>query len=192
MSLSYQSFLDDARERMDKTLEHFHDEIRGFRTGRASTGLVDNIRVDYYGSKTPLSQMANVTVPEARCLLVKPFDPSTMKEIEKAIMAADLGLNPAIEGNALRVNVPHLSEDQRNKMVARLKTMSEETKVSMRNVRRDAIKDVEHAQKDKTGDVAVTEDDVKSAKSDIQDILKDHESKVDETLTSKSAEIMEV
>jgi len=103
-----------------------------------------------------------------------------------------LGLNPAIEGNALRVNVPHLSEDQRNKMVARLKTMSEETKVSMRNVRRDAIKDVEHAQKDKTGDVAVTEDDVKSAKSDIQDILKDHESKVDETLTSKSAEIMEV
>ena len=177
---------------MDKTLEHFHDEIRGFRTGRASTGLVDNIRVDYYGSKTPLSQMANVTVPEARCLLVKPFDPSTMKEIEKAIMAADLGLNPAIEGNALRVNVPHLSEDQRNKMVARLKTMSEETKVSMRNVRRDAIKDVEHAQKDKTGDVAVTEDDVKSAKSDIQDILKDHESKVDETLTSKSAEIMEV
>lgn len=192
MSLSYQTYLDDARERMDKTLEHFKDEIRGFRTGRASTGLVDNIRVDFYGNKTPLSQMANVTVPESRCLLVKPFDPSTLKEIEKAIMAADLGLNPSIEGNALRVTVPHLSEDQRKKMVARLKSLAEDTKVSIRNVRRDVIKDVEHAQKDKTGDVAVTEDDVKSAKSDVQDILKDHESKVDEALTSKSTEIMEV
>lgn len=192
MSLSYQSFLDDARERMDKTLQHFQDEIRGFRTGRASTGLVENIRVDYYGSKTPLSQMATVTVPEARCLLVKPFDPSVMKEIEKAIMAADLGLNPAIEGNALRVNVPHLSEEQRMKMVARLKSLAEETKVSMRNIRRDAIKDTESAQKDKAGDVVVTEDDVKSAKSDIQDILKDHESMVDETLSAKSAEILEV
>jgi ribosome recycling factor len=192
MSLSYQTFLDDARERMDKTLEHFQDEIRGFRTGRASTGLVDNIRVDFYGSKTPLSQMANITVPEARCLLVKPFDPSTMKDIEKAIMAADLGLNPAIEGNALRVSVPHLSEDQRKKMVARLKSLAEDTKVSIRNVRRDVLKDVEHAQKDKTGDVAVTEDDVKSAKSDVQDILKEHESKVDESLKNKSAEIMEV
>jgi ribosome recycling factor len=192
MSLSYQTYLDDARERMDKTIEHFHDEIRGFRTGRASTGLVDNIRVDFYGSKTPLSQMANITVPEARCLLVKPFDPSTMKDIERAIMAADLGLNPAMEGNALRVTVPHLSEDQRKKMVARLKSLAEDTKVAIRNVRRDVLKDVEHAQKDKTGDVAVTEDDVKSAKSDVQDILKEHESKVDEALTSKSTEIMEV
>jgi ribosome recycling factor len=192
MSLSYQTYLDDARERMDKTIEHFHDEIRGFRTGRASTGLVDNIRVDFYGNKTPLSQMANITVPEARCLLVKPFDPSTMKDIERAIMAADLGLNPAMEGNALRVTVPHLSEDQRKKMVARLKSLAEDTKVAIRNVRRDVLKDVEHAQKDKTGDVAVTEDDVKSAKSDVQDILKEHESKVDEALTSKSTEIMEV
>jgi ribosome recycling factor len=192
MSLSYQTFLDDARERMDKTLEHFQDEIRGIRTGRASTGLVDNIRVDYYGSKTPLSQMATVTVPEPRCLLVKPFDPSTMKDIEKAIMAADLGLNPAIEGNALRVSVPHLSEEQRQKMVSRLKSMAEETKVSMRNVRRDAIKDTEHAQKDKSRDVTVTEDDVKSAKSGIQDILKEHESKVDEALSAKSTEILEI
>jgi len=192
MSLSYQSFLDDARERMDKTFEHFHDEIRGIRTGRASTGLIDNIRVDFYGNKTPLSQMANITVPEARCLLVKPFDPSTMKDIEKAIMAADLGLNPAIEGNGLRVNVPHLSQEQRTKIVSRLKTLAEETKVSMRNVRRDAIKDSEHANKDKSRDVVVTEDDVKSAKSDIQDILKEHESKVDDALKSKSTEIMEV
>ena len=192
MSLSYQSYLDDAQERMDKTVEHFADETRGFRTGRASAGLIENIRVDYYGTKTPLSQMAAITVPEARCLLVKPFDPSGLKDIEKAVLAADLGLNPAIDGPSLRITVPHLSEEQRTKMVGRLKSLAEETKVSLRNVRRDAIRDVEHAQKDKTGDVVVTEDDVKSAKSDIQDILKSHEAKVKETLPSKSAEIMEV
>ncbi|MHC4380082.1 MAG: ribosome recycling factor [Planctomycetota bacterium] len=192
MSLSYQAYLDDAQERMDKTVEHFQDETRGFRTGRASAGLIENIRVDYYGTKTPLSQMAAITVPEPRCLLVKPFDPSGLKDIEKAILAADLGLNPSIDGNALRVTVPHLSEDQRKKMVARLKSLAEDTKVSLRNVRRDVIKEVEHAQKDKTGDVAVTEDDVKSAKSDIQDILKNHEAGVEATLDSKSTEILEI
>jgi len=192
MSLSYQTYLDHAADRMDKTVEHFTDEIRGFRTGRASTGLIENIRVDYYGSMTPLSQMASITVPEARCLLVKPFDPSGLKDIEKAILAADLGLNPAIDGGALRVMVPHLSEEQRLKMVARLKSLAEDTKVSLRNVRRDTIRDVEHAQKDKTGDVVLTEDDVKSAKSDIQDILKKHEASVEETLSSKSTEILEV
>lgn len=192
MSLSYQSYLNDAQERMDKTVEHFQDETRGFRTGRASAGLIENIRVDYYGTKTPLSQMASITVPEPRCLLVKPFDPSGLKDIEKALLAADLGLNPSIDGNALRVMVPHLSEDQRKKMVARLKSLAEDTKVSLRNVRRDVIKEVENAQKDKTGDVAVTEDDVKSAKSDIQDILKKHEAGVEETLHSKSTEILEI
>jgi len=192
MSLSYQTQLDDAEDRMDKTVEHFSEEIRGFRTGRASTGLIENIRVDYYGTMTPLSQMASITVPEARCLLVKPFDPSGLKDIERAILAADLGLNPAIDSGNLRVTVPHLSEEQRLKMVARLKSLSEDTKVSLRNVRRDTIRDIEHAQKDKTGDVVLTEDDVKSAKSDIQDILKKHEAAVEETLSAKSTEILEV
>ena len=192
MSLSYQTQLDDAEDRMDKTVEHFSDEIRGFRTGRASTGLIENIRVDYYGSMTPLSQIASITEPEARCLLVKPFDPSGLKDIERAILAADLGLNPAIDSGNLRVTVPHLSEEQRLKMVTRLKSLAEDTKVSLRNVRRDTIRDIEHAQKDKTGDVVLTEDDVKSAKSDIQDILKKHEAIVEETLSSKSTEILEI
>lgn len=192
MSLSYQEFLDSATERMDKTVEHFLHDARGIRTGRASVGLIENLRVDYYGQKTPLSQMASVTVPEPRCLLVKPFDASALKEIEKAVMAADLGLNPSIEGKSLRITVPHLSEDQRKKMVGRVKAMAEETKVSLRNVRRDAIKEVEAAHQDKGRDVAVTDDDVQSAKSDIQDVLKDHEAKVDEGLESKSAEIMDV
>ena len=192
MTLSYQEILDGASERMDKTVEHFLHDARGIRTGRANAGLVENLRVDYYGQKTPLSQMASVTVPEPRCLLVKPFDATALKEIEKAVMAADLGLNPSIEGKALRITVPHLSEDQRKKMVGRVKSMAEETKVSLRNVRRDAIKEVDSAHLDKARDVAVTDDDVQSAKSDIQDILKDHEKKVDSGLESKSAEILDV
>lgn len=192
MSKSYQSFLDDSQERMDKSVEKFHEDIRGIRTGRASTGLIENLRVDYYGNMTPLSQMANISVPEARCLLVKPFDPGGLKSIEKAILGADLGLSPSIEGPALRITVPHLSEDQRNKMVAHLKTLAEDAKVAMRNIRRDAIKDVEKAQKDPAGDVAVTEDDVKSAKDDIQDLLKEHEARLEELLKSKTVEILEV
>lgn len=192
MSFSYQTHLDDAEDRMDKTVEHFADEIRGFRTGRASAGLIENIRVNYYGNSTPLNQMASITVPDARCLLVKPFDPGGLKDIEKAILAADLGLNPAVDGGALRVTVPHLSEEQRLKMVARLKSLAEDTKVSLRNVRRDTIREIEHAQKDKTGDVVLTEDDVKSAKSAIQDILKKHESSVETTLGKKSTDILEI
>lgn len=192
MSLSYQDFLDSARERMEKTVEHFLHDARGIRTGRANAGLVENLRVDYYGQKTPLSQMASITVPEPRCLLVKPFDASALKEIEKAVMSADLGLNPSIEGKALRITVPHLSEDQRKKMVGRVKSMAEDAKVSLRNVRRDAIKEVEAAHQDKKRDVAVTDDDVQSAKSDIQDILKEYEKQVDDGLETKSAEILEV
>ena len=192
MSLSYQDYLDGATERMDKTVEHFLHDARGIRTGRANAGLIENLRVDYYGQKTPLSQMASISVPEPRCLLVKPFDGSALKEIEKAVMSADLGLNPSIEGKALRITVPHLSEDQRKKMVARVKQMAEETKVSLRNIRRDALKEVETAHQDKARDVAVTDDDVQSAKTDIQEVLKVHEAKVDEGLESKSAEIMEV
>jgi len=192
MSKSYQSFLDDAQERMHKTVEKFHDDIRGFRTGRASAGLIENLRVDYYGNMTPLGQMANISVPEARCLVVKPFDPSALKSIEKAVLSADLGLNPSVEGPSLRITVPHLSEDQRKKMVARLKTLAEEAKVALRNIRRDAIKEVEKAQKDGDGTVAVTEDDVKSGKDDIQDLLKEHETRLEGLLQSKSEEILEI
>ncbi len=192
MSLSYKEFLDSATERMDKTVEHYLHDARGMRTGRANPGLIENLRVDYYGSKTPLSQLASITVPEPRCLLVKPFDASIVKEIEKAVLAADLGLNPSAMGTSLRISVPHLSEDQRKKMVARVKSMAEDAKVSLRNVRRDALKEVDVAHNDKKRDVAVTDDDVQSAKSDIQDVLKAHEKTVDDALVAKSAEILEV
>ena len=192
MASSIQPFLNDARDRMDKCLEHFSTGVRGIRTGRANPGLVENLRVDYYGSPTPMGQLASVTVPEPRCIMVKPFDASTLKDIEKAVMAADLGFNPSIEGKGLRISVPMLSQDQRLKLMGRVKTVAEEAKISMRNVRRDVLKDVENAEKDKDRDLSVTQDDVKSAKSSVQDILKEHEDKLDTLVNDKSSEILDV
>ncbi|MBT3341175.1 MAG: ribosome recycling factor [Planctomycetes bacterium] len=192
MASSIQPFLNDARDRMDKCLEHFSTGVRGIRTGRANPGLVENLRVDYYGSPTPMGQLASVTVPEPRCIMVKPFDASTLKDIEKAVMAADLGFNPSIEGKVLRISVPMLSQDQRLKLMGRVKTVAEEAKISMRNVRRDVLKDVENAEKDKDRDLSVTQDDVKSAKSSVQDILKEHEDKLDTLVNDKSSEILDV
>ena len=192
MSSSTQSFLSSARDRLDKSVEHFEAESRGIRTGRATTGLVDNVRVDYYGSKTPLSQLASITVPDPRSIVIKPFDVNSLKDVEKAILAADLGMNPSIEGKMLRISIPPLSEEQRKKLAGRVKTMAEETKVSMRNVRRDTLKEIEKASREKTGDVVVTEDDLAAAKTSVQDLLKSHEGKVDDLLAAKSKEIMEV
>jgi len=192
MASSIKPFLDSAKERMAKSVEHFHAESRGIRTGRASSGLVDNIRVDYYGTKTPLNQLASVSVPEPRQLMVKPFDVNAVKDIEKAILASDLGLNPSIDGKALRISIPPLSEEQRMKLVSRVKSLAEEARVSMRNVRRDVLKEVETAQKDKGRSVSVTEDDVRQAKDEIQALLKSQEAAVDEYLDSKSKDIMDV
>jgi ribosome recycling factor len=190
MATAIQPFLASARERMDKSLNHFQSESRGIRTGRATTGLVDNIRVSYYGSKTPINQLATVSVPDPRSLVVKPFDANSLKDIEKAIMAAELGLNPSIEGKTLRISIPPLSEEQRKKLAGRVKSMCEEARVAMRNVRRDVIREVEAANKDKDRDVSVSEDDLKRAKDEIQTLLKEHEQKAEEILSSKSKEIL--
>jgi ribosome recycling factor len=192
MASSIQAFLDDATQRMGKAVEHFALEIRGIRTGRANPGLIENVRVDYYGTKTPLGQMAAISVPEPRQLVVKPYDMSVLKEIERAVLTADLGLNPSIDGKSLRIIIPPLSEEQRKKLAARVKTMAEETKVALRNVRRDVLKHVETALGDKKRSPAVTDDDAETAKEKVQDILKVHEKKVDDAVTSKSKDIMEV
>ncbi len=192
MARPIQPFLDDARSRMLKSVEHFQGETRGLRTGRANTGLVDNIRVDYYGSKTPLSQLATVSVPDARSLVVKPFDASSLKDIERAILASDLGFNPSLEGKMVRISIPPLSQEQRQKLAARVKTLAEDARVSMRNVRRDVLKEVEAASRDKGRDVVVTEDDLREAKDSIQDLLKEHEKKVEDAMASKTKEILEV
>lgn len=189
---SLKPFLNDATERMQKSLEHFVSESRGIRTGRATPGLIESIRVDYYGSKTPLNQVASVSVPDPRSLVVKPYDAGSLKDIERAILGSDLGFNPSIEGKALRISIPPLSEDQRKKLAARVKTLAEETRVSLRNVRRDVIKELETANKNKSGDDVVTDDDLRLGKEKVQEVLKAFEKKVDETLSAKQSEIMEV
>ena len=192
MVSSIQNFLESASSRMQKSVEHFQTEIRGIRTGRATPGLIENVRVDYYGSPTPLTQLASVTAPEARSLAVKPFDPSCLSDIEKAILGAGMGLNPSAEGGILRISIPPLSEDQRKKMVSRVRALAEEAKISLRNVRRDVLKEVETAKKESGRDIPVTEDDVQTAKSSVQEVLKESEDKIADICKSKSDEIMDV
>lgn len=191
MADSIKPFLDDATARMHKAVDHFQQEIRGIRTGRANPGLIENVRVDYYGTKTPLGQMAAISAPEPRQLVVKPYDASALKDIEKAVLSADLGLNPSLDGKLLRITIPPLSEEQRKKLVARVKSMAEEAKVAIRNVRRDVLKHVESSVGDKKRNPVVTDDDAGFAKDRVQEILKNHEKLVDDAVASKSKEILE-
>jgi ribosome recycling factor len=177
----------DAEERMEKALAYLQQELVGLRTGRASPGLVESIRVNYYGSPTPLKQLANIAAPEAQLLVIRPFDASVLKEIEKAIQTSDLGLNPNNDGKVIRLNVPGLSGDQRKRLVARVKDLAEEARVAVRNIRRDANKNVDNELKAKT----ITEDDRDRVKDEIQELTKQYEDKVNQLAEKKSQEIME-
>jgi ribosome recycling factor len=171
---------------MDKALEFLQHEFRGIRTGRASPGLVDNLKVDYYGSPTPLKQLATIAVPQVDMIVIKPFDPASLKEIEKAIKSSELSIAPLLDGKIIRLNVPPLSEERRGQLVNQVKRMAEQTKVSIRNIRREAIKQLEQEQKAKT----ITEDELEKGKKDIDNITKDITDKVDSTVKDKSDEIM--
>ncbi len=177
----------DAEERMEKALAYLQQELVGLRTGRASPGLVESIRVNYYGSPTPLKQLANIAAPEAQLLVIRPFDAGVLKEIEKAIQTSDLGLNPNNDGKVIRLNVPGLSGDQRKRLVARVKDLAEEARVAVRNIRRDANKNVDNELKAKT----ITEDDRDRVKNEIQELTKQYEEKVNQLAEKKSQEIME-
>ncbi|MCX5660393.1 MAG: ribosome recycling factor [Planctomycetota bacterium] len=179
-----------AEEAMEKAVEYLRSEMRGMRTGRASTGLVEFVKVDYYGSMTDLRSIAHVSVPEPSQLLIKPFDASTVQAIIKAIQSAGLGLNPVGEGKQIRLSLPSLSGDRRTQLVTSLKHKGEEARVTIRNARRDANKHIEAAEKDKTQ--KVSEDDVKRGKEDVQELLKKYEAKVDEMVAAKTKEIMEI
>lgn len=174
----------DARTKMKAGLDHLAGEFRGLRSGRATPALVENIRVDYYGSPTPLAQIAQIQIPEPRQIAIKPYDAAALKEIEKAIQASNLGINPQNDGKILRLTIPMLSEEQRKKLVGRLKEMAEQTKIALRNTRRDANKHLDDG-KD------LTEDQVKLAKDAVQNLLKTHESEVEKALAAKTKEIME-
>lgn len=186
--MSIEEILLEAEERMEKSLALLSDQLKGVRTGRANVGLIDSIRVEYYGSFTPLKQMANLSTPEPQQILIRPFDPTVISDINKAIQASGLGLVPNSDGKAIRLNVPSLSVEQRKKLVARVKDLAEEARVSIRNIRRDANKAADQEETDKV----LTEDEVKSCKEEVQDLTKRFETKVNETADKKSAEILEV
>ena len=177
----------DTEERMEKAVNVFRDELRGLRTGRATPALVDSLRVEYYGSPTPLKQLAQINTPDPQQILIKPFDQNSMKDIEKAIRSSDLGMSPNNDGKMIRLQVPPMSGEQRQKMVARIKKSAEEAKVACRNIRRDANKHFDQAEKAKE----MTEDERDKGKDGVQDLTKTYEDKVVEMADRKSKEVME-
>jgi ribosome recycling factor len=176
----------DAEERMEKAVEVLHGQLQGLRTGRATAGLVDSIRVDYYGSPTPLKQIANIGIPEPQQILIRPFDVSTLTSIAKAIQSSDTGLSPNSDGRVIRLNVPPLSNERRRQLGGRVKELAEEARVAIRNVRRDANKHADQGEKEKT----LTEDVCKQTKDQIQELTKKNEGKVNDMAAAKEKEVM--
>ncbi|MEK6247678.1 MAG: ribosome recycling factor, partial [Planctomycetales bacterium] len=161
--------------------------LAGIRTGRANPGLVDSLRIEVYGSQTPLKQLANVGAPEPTQIVIRPFDPSTTKDIEKAILASDLGFNPQSDGRLIRINIPALSGEVRKKMVSRIKELAEEGKVSIRNIRRDGNKAAESAEKEKT----LSEDQRDDAKDQIQELTRKFESLLANSAKHRELEVLD-
>ena len=186
--MDYDEVLLDAEERMEKALEVLHGELRSMRTGRAHPGLVDTIRVDYYGSPTPLKQLSNITAPEPDLLVVKPFDPGSVGDIEKGILKSDIGISPQNDGKVIRLKIPPLSEERRKQLVSRAKELGEESRVALRNIRRDANKHGDQLQKDGT----LSEDDAHRLKDEIQTLTKKMETSVETNLQRKTKELMEI
>ncbi len=178
--------LSESKSKMKKALEVLHDELKTVRTGKASTGLVENIKADFYGTPTPLKQMATLATPTVDMIVIKPFDPASVKEIEKAIKSSDLSIAPVVDGKLIRLNIPPLSEERRRQLAGQAKQMGEQTKVTIRNIRRDANKQLEKEQKDKL----ITEDDLQTGKKQIDDVTRGYTDKVDSVIKSKSDEIM--
>ncbi len=177
----------DAEQRMEKALGVFRDELRGLRTGRATPALVDQMRVEYYGSPTPLKQLAQISTPDPQQILIRPFDQNCLKDIEKAIRSSDLGLTPNSDGKMIRLQIPAMSGEQRKKMAAVIKKSAEDAKVACRNIRRDANKHIEQAEKNKE----MTEDERDKSKDKIQNLLKSYEDKVTDLADKKTKEVME-
>jgi ribosome recycling factor len=178
----------DAGRRMDRSVEATHTEFNTVRTGRASPALLDRINVDYYGQPTPLKQLATISAPEPRLLTVQPFDPGSLKAIEKAIQESDLGLTPANDGKIIRLPIPQLTEERRKELVKVVRGMAEEGRVAVRNVRRDAI----HHLKQLVDDGDIGADEERRSEELVQKVTDEHVSKIDDLLKHKEAEIMEV
>ena len=178
--------VDEHSKIMDKAVEFLRSELKSVRTGRAAPGLVEHLMVDYYGTPTPLKSLATIAAPEPASLLIKPFDIGCLKDIERAIKSSELSLAPIMDGKMIRLNLPPLSEERRKQIVGQVKQLGEKTKVSVRNIRRDTIKQLEDAEKAKT----ISEDDRDKAKEEIEKLTKKHVDAVDEVVKLKSEEIM--
>ena len=187
---STDSILGETKKRMKTSLDALKKELATIRTGRANASILDTIHVEYYGANLPLNQLAGVSVPEPSCLVITPFDKSSIKAIETAILKSELGLNPANDGNVIRLPIPALNEERRKDLVKVVGKMSEEIKTAIRNVRRDANEDVKKLEKDKN--VHLSEDTAKKALEDIQKLTDQHIKEVDEIAKHKDAEIMKV
>ena len=181
--MDYDTILLETEDRMEKAFEVLKEKFRGMRTGRASPGLVDSIRVDYYGSPTPLKQIANISAPEANLLVIKPFDSSALGEIEKAIMKSNLGIHPMNDGKLIRLQIPPLSQETRKQLAARAKETAEEARSAVRNVRRDGNKQADSISK------TMSEDDLKRLKDEIQTLTKGFEEKIDAALEAKNKDL---
>ena len=180
-------FKDYAR-RMEKALDHLDDEFGAVRAGRANPKVLDRITVEYYGSETPLNGVATISSPDARTLVISPWDTKLLKDIQKAIQVSDLGINPQNDGRVIRLTFPMLTEDRRKELVKQIKKYAEDAKVAMRNIRRDGMDYVKKLKKNSE----ITEDDQKKAEKDLQDLLDKHIKKVDEATAIKEKELMAI
>jgi ribosome recycling factor len=184
--MTSEEILFDAEERMEKAIGKLKNDLTGIRTGRANPGLLDSLRVEAYGSPTPIKTIASVSAPEPQQLVIRPFDPSIIKDIERGIINSDLGLAPNSDGKVIRLNIPPLSGDVRKKMVSRTKDLSEEAKIAIRNVRRDANKHADAGEKN--GDMS--EDACKALKDEVQELTKKFETQANDLAAAKEAEVM--
>jgi ribosome recycling factor len=178
----------ECKKRMERSLESLGRELAGIRTGKATTTILDGIKVDYYGNPAPLRQVASVSAPDPKLLVVQPWEKTVIPEIVKAIQKADLGLNPVTEANVIRIPIPPLNEERRKEMVKLVKKFGEDGKISIRNIRRDIIETLKKAQKDSE----ITEDEFHQGQKHIQEITDEHISKAEEMIEDKEAEVMEV
>ena len=186
--MSVEEITFETEAKMEKAADFLSSEFRTIRTGRASTALVENLRVNYYGAQTPLKQLANLATPESNLIVIKPFDVSCIKDIEKAIQASSVGITPSSDGRIIRLTVPPLSGERRQQLVQQIKQLTEQARVNIRNHRRDSNKQLDQEEKDKI----LTEDQRDEGKKDIDELTKKYIARVDELLEAKTAEIMQV
>jgi ribosome recycling factor len=180
--------IDESKIKMDKAIDRFHEELGTLRAGRANPKMLDKVIVNYYGAPTPINQLANISVPEPRMIMVQPFDTSVISDVEKGIQTSDLGLNPSNDGKVIRLMVPELTQERRKDLVKLVKKYGEECKVAIRNVRRHAIHDMKEQQKN--GDI--TEDDLSQGEKEIQEVTDQEVKNIDVLIKEKTAEVMEV